>query len=94
MSQTSAYKLRVRTDSADSNALMLLDGGELVAILVELADESHGEARGQWIIEATFGLKPGYRPEFFNCAADAGNWISQHISDRPFDLGSHIAELL
>ena len=94
MSQTSAYKLRVRTDSADSNALMLLDGGELVAILVELADECHGEARGQWIIESTFGLKPQYRPEFFAGAADAASWVSQHLCDRPFDLDGHIAELV
>lgn len=76
MPPTSAYKLRIRTDSADGNALMLLDGGELIAILVELADECHGDGRGQWVIETTFGLDPGRRPELFACAADAANWIS------------------
>lgn len=93
MSPTSAYKIRIRTDSADSNALMLLDDGELVAILVELADESHGDGRGQWIIETTFGLNPGRRPGPFACAADAANWIGQHICHQPFVLGQHIVEL-
>ena len=93
MSQTSAYKLRIRTDSADSNALMLLDAGELVAILVELADESHGDDRGQWIIEATFGLSQGGRPELFGCAADAADWISEHICQVPFVLEGQIVEL-
>ncbi|HVF37135.1 MAG TPA: hypothetical protein VNA29_04255 [Sphingomicrobium sp.] len=72
---------------------MLLDGGELVAILVELADESHGEARGQWIVETTFGLNSGRRPGSFACAADAANWISQHICQRPFALDQGIVEL-
>ena len=93
LSLTSAYKLRIRTDSADSNALMLLDGGELVAILVELADESHGDGRGQWIVETTFGLDSARRPGPFACAADAANWISQHICHRPFLLGETIVEL-
>lgn len=94
MPPTSAYKVRIRTDSADNNALMLLDGGELVAILVELADESHGDGRGQWIVEAIFGLNSGRLPEPFACAADAANWISQHIGHRPFVLDRQIVELL
>ena len=93
MSRTSAYKIQVRTDSADSNALLLLDGGQLVAILVELADEGHGDARGHWAIETTFGLNNGRLPTSFACAADAADWISQHICHRPFVLDGDIAEL-
>ncbi|MGI8610669.1 MAG: hypothetical protein ACR2KH_00100 [Sphingomicrobium sp.] len=93
VSRTSAYKIHVRTDSADSNALLLLDGGQLVAILVELADDCHGDACGHWIIETTFGLNDGRRPGSFACAADAANWISQHICHRPFVLDGDIAEL-
>ena len=72
---------------------MLLDDGELVAILVELADESHGEDRGKWNVETTFGLNSGHRTEPFANAAAAASWISEHISHRPFDLGSHLVEL-
>jgi hypothetical protein len=90
---TSAYKIRIRTDSADNNALILLDDGELVAILVELADESHGDACGQWIIESTFGLNPGGRPGPFGSADEAANWISQHICQRRFTLDGDVIQL-
>lgn len=93
VSQTSAYRLRIRTDSADSNGLMLLDEGELVAILIELADEGHGDARGKWVIETTFGLDHAHPPLRFNCAGDAAAWVSDHISDRPFILGGNVVEL-
>ena len=93
MSRTSAYKIRLRTDSADSNALLLLDAGELVAILVELTDESHGDDRGKWNVETTFGLNSGRRTGPFADAAAAASWISEHISQRPFDLGPHLIEL-
>lgn len=73
--------------------MMLLDGGELVAILVELSDESHGESRGQWVIEKTFGLNPARPPGPFASAAEAANWIGQHISHRPFVLDEQIFEL-
>jgi hypothetical protein len=90
---TSAYKIRIRTDSADSNAFMLLDDGELVAILVELADESHGDARGRWAIEAVFGLSPGRHPESFDSALDAAGWIGQHICHKTFELSDDVVEL-
>ncbi len=93
LAQTSAYKTRIKTDSADSNALLLLVGGELIAILVELDDESHGEARGQWFIEATFGMNFGSRPDLFASAADAANWVSQHVCHRPFALNHQNGEL-
>ena len=93
MLPTSAYKIRIRTDSADNNALLLLGDGELVAILVELADESHGDARGQWIIESTFGLSPGGRPGPFGSADEAAEWISQNICQQPFMLSHDVVEL-
>jgi hypothetical protein len=85
--------MRIRTDSADNNALLLLDDGELVAILVELADETHGDARGQWIIESTFGLSPGGRPGPFGSADEAAEWISQHVCQRRFILDQDIIQL-
>jgi hypothetical protein len=90
---TNAYKIRIRTDSADHNALMLMADGELVAILVELADETHGAACGQWTIEATFGLNSRIRPAYFASAAAAAGWVSEHICNRPFTLGPEITEI-
>ena len=93
MSQTSAYKISIRTGSADSDGLMLLDGGELVAIMVQLADECHGDARGKWVVESTFGLNPVRRSGLFPCAADAAAWISEQIGHRPFMLNQKLVEL-
>lgn len=93
MYPTSAYKIRIRTDSADSNACLLLEGGQLVAILVELADESHGEERGKWVIETIFGLNQGRRPQSFACAADAADWVGEHVCSRPFLLEHPLVEL-
>ncbi len=94
MARTSAYKIRIRTDSADSNSLMLFNGGELVAILVELADEGHGDDRGRWIIETTFGLTPSCPPRSFARPADAADWVSQHHRLCSFDLDREIVELI
>jgi hypothetical protein len=85
--------MRIRTGSADNNALMLLEQGELVAILVELADESHGDARGQWAIEAVFGLGPSRRPHTFASASDAASWVGEHCCLSPFELTDDIVEL-
>ena len=90
---TSAYKIRIRTDSADSNGCLLLESGELIAILMELADESHGDERGQWVIETVFGLNQGRRPRTFACAADAAEWIGEHVCHQPFLLEQHLVML-
>lgn len=93
VSRTSVYRLRVRTDSADENALLLLADNELVAILVELADEGHGDERGNWMIEKTFGLGHARVPEIFSSASDAAGWVAENISNLPFLLGEHVREL-
>lgn len=72
---------------------MLLDDGELVAILIELADECHGDDRGQWIIESTFGVTESRRAGKFGSADEAADWISQHICRRPFALGRDVTEI-
>jgi hypothetical protein len=93
VSQTSAYKVRLRTDSDDRDALLLLTDGELVAILVQLADESHEGAQGQWTIETTFGLRPGRRPAAFLSASDAADWVSMNICNQPFVLDEAVCAL-
>lgn len=93
MRLTSAYKLQIRTQSADRDALLLLDGGELIAILVKLADISHGIRRGRWVVEATFGLERKRRSGTFASAADAADWVGVHVSSQPFVLGDDLVEL-
>ena len=93
MSQTSAYQLRIRTDSSDENAIILLAGGQLVAILVELADVSHGDERGKWTIESTFGVDRRRVATNFDSATEAADWVSTYICKHPFLLNSSIAQL-
>lgn len=90
MARTSAFRLRIRTDSSDSNGLLLLVDGELVAILVELMDECHGAARGHWVIESIFGMNTGRRAGVFPSAEEAAKWISGEIHSERFQLSDLI----
>lgn len=93
MLRTSAYRLRIRTDSADDNALILLSDSQLVAIIVELADESHGDERGKWTVESIFGLGIGRYPRNHASAGDAADWVSEHLGINSFILGDNIERL-
>ena len=77
--RTSVYQSRIRTDRAASNALILLAGGELIAILVALDDEVHGDNRHKWTIETIFGIGHKRAPDTFASAADAAAWVSDQI---------------
>lgn len=93
MLRTSAYRLRIRTDSADDNALILLSDGQLVAILVELADESHGDERGKWTVETVFGLGNHRSSGNHASANDAADWVSDQGGHHPFILDGIIEQL-
>ncbi len=80
----SAYNVGLRTSSDDENAVLLLANGQIVAILVELADEGHGDERGKWAVEAIFGLRHDRIPQSFPSATDAAAWISAHVGGEPF----------
>ncbi len=93
MSPTSAYRVRLRTDSADENALLLLAGGQLIAILIELADAGHGDERGKWAVETIFGQDHQRVPNSFASAVDAATWVSGQLCQKPFLLGGQLVEL-
>ena len=86
MPRTSAYQARIRTDSGDNQAILLFDDGALVAILVELADVSHGDRRGEWIVESVFGLYQARSRTSFPSASDAAGWVTDNINHRAFVL--------
>jgi hypothetical protein len=94
MPRTSAYSLNIGTDSDDAHAIILLAEGALVAVLVQLGDESHGDARGRWIIEATFGLINLRLPDSFPSCENAAAWVSSNICGTPFVLGDALTQLM
>jgi len=71
--------ITVATDSDDRYGMLLLADGELVAVLVRLADDTHGASiRGHWYMEAGFGLAESHRGSLFLSLDEA----SQSITDR------------
>lgn len=93
VSITSAYRVGIRTHSADENAVLLLAGGKLVAILVELADEGHGDERGKWVIEMIFGVDHDRIPNSFPSSAQAATWMSTYVGGKPFMLKDYLVAL-
>ncbi len=93
MSRTSAYKVRINTLSADSNALILLADGAMVGVLVEMSDECHGPDRGRWTIESAFAIDARRVPSMFASAAEAADWISAHLPCDKFILGGELIHL-
>ncbi len=93
MARTSAYKARINTNSADTNAVILLADGGLVGVLVELSDECHGADHGKWVIEAAFGIDEARVPASFASASDAANWLSTHVACGRFILAGQVPEL-
>ncbi len=93
MSPTCAYQVRVNTDSTDTNALILLAGGALVGVLVELSDECHGLGQGKWAIEVAFGIDLMAAPPIFPSAVAAATWLSTHLGCKPFTLDEEVVPL-
>lgn len=94
VSRISIYRLKLRTGSDDEQALLLLADNKLVAILVELADECHGDERGKWMVEKIFGLGDARVPDVFDSAEAAAAWVGDHICSQKFALDGEIKELV
>jgi hypothetical protein len=66
----------VRTGSEDAEGRLLFIGDELVAVLVRLDDEIHGEDRGKWFVEVRFGHVKTPEPPLFSDPQEAANWLA------------------
>ena len=82
MTETSTIAMKVRTGSADANGMLLILDGQLIAILVELTDEIHGQACGRWGLENSFGLFNISAPETFASIAQALDWVTRAASGK------------
>ncbi len=70
----------VSTRSNDEDGRLVLADGRLVAVLVRLAGQEHGELRGGWFLEAGFGCCAVRAPDVFRTLAHAEPWIEQRLS--------------
>lgn len=66
--------VQLKTGSKDNDGRLVFMDGELVAVLVLLADEAHGDDRGLWSMEADFRI-PSSSPPLFNSPDDAVAWL-------------------
>ncbi|GAC1581250.1 MAG: hypothetical protein NVS3B5_15300 [Sphingomicrobium sp.] len=70
----------------DSNAVILLYEGALVAVLVQLSDAIHGRRQGRWTIEATFGVTDVRTSETFSSISDAAKEVSDAMCESPMEF--------
>ena len=69
----------VMTGSQDQDGRLVLAGGQLVAVLVRLSDEMHGEARGRWFLETGFGRCDGVEHPVFESLDEAQTWVRRRV---------------
>ncbi|MDB5405909.1 MAG: hypothetical protein JWL84_821 [Rhodospirillales bacterium] len=70
--------IRVDTGSADEEGRLVLAGGRLVAVLLRLADEIHGDDCGTWFLEVGFGDLAGEN-RLFPTLECASQWLRQRL---------------
>jgi hypothetical protein len=70
--------IRVDTGSVDEEGRLVLAGGRLVAVLLRLADEIHGDSCGGWFLEAGFGDLAGEN-RLFSTLEGAAEWLRQRL---------------
>ncbi len=78
MTDITLQPIPVMTGSQDHEGRLVLVDGQLVAVLVHLSDEMHGEERGRWFLEAGFGRCDGHHP-VFESLDEAQTWVCRRI---------------
>ena len=58
----------------------MLSDGQLVAVLVRLADEMHDDQRGRWFVEAGFGPCRTAVPPMFGDLDEARAWVRETLA--------------
>ncbi|WP_188849699.1 hypothetical protein [Aureimonas glaciei] len=73
--------------SRDRKGMLVLRHGLLVAVIVQLEDESHGDRYlGRWHVEATFDGLPSPVRQVFDDLGEIRSWIERNAaSSRPAD---------
>ena len=75
----------VNTLSNDAEGQLVRANDRLVAVLVRMDGEEHGDLRGHWLLEAGFGPCARDRFQVFPTFDDAANWVrAAHRDSRAF----------
>lgn len=79
MASLDMQPIPVRTGSKDKEGRLVLFEGELIAVLVRLDDDMHGDNRGQWFLDAVFVSKLT-RDDPFPTLAEVETWVRQKLA--------------
>jgi hypothetical protein len=68
--------VRVDTGGPDDEGCLLFDEhGTLVAVLVKLSGQHHGDIVGKWFLEYGFGILDKHDHPIFDTLDDAEKWV-------------------
>jgi hypothetical protein len=80
MTQLSLQAIRSRTTCADEDDRLVLAYGCLIAVPVRLRDAIHGQARGRWRLEASFGRCATAQCPPFVDLPEAVAWVAARLN--------------
>ncbi|GGB86698.1 hypothetical protein GCM10011494_01250 [Novosphingobium endophyticum] len=93
MSEVSAYRVLIDTNSADENGVLLFIRDHLVACVMRLDDPSHGRDRDRWCVETAYGFDSRKLPETFLSIEAAISAISEEICGSPLAVVGELPAL-
>lgn len=76
------HSIHIDTASDDQQGELVFADGKLVAVLVRLGSEAHGDDRGCWFAEAGFGPCDPPAKHVFVTRDEATGWIRERIAKR------------
>jgi hypothetical protein len=76
----SRLHMKIKTNSKDENAVLVLSDGSLVAIVVRLDDPMHGATQGRWHLEARFDHVPD-TDRLFKNLDKAVAWVAEQTGN-------------
>lgn len=76
------HPIHIDTASDDQQGELVFADGKLVAVLVRLASEAHGDDRDSWFAEAGFGPCDPPAKHVFVTRDEATGWIRERIAKR------------
>jgi hypothetical protein len=72
--------IKVATTSSDCNGMLITNDGFLIAVIVQLEPENHGDAlAGKWNLDAAFDHLPYPPDQVFDDLDHAEAWLNERL---------------
>lgn len=80
MARLAYQPILLATGSEDETGQLVFVDNRLVAVLVRLDSEAHGDLTGLWYVEKTFGVECDW-PMLFTSLAEVKTWASSRFGN-------------